>query len=163
MLAAGIQLLVKILVIARASGGLGLGCLLSHKRGKMICPTCQTDSTHIKIIRNRVGCHKCMGFSETSKTDKVLTYVADRITEQQVQYEGDMITPYVVDKSTNNVIVNESFVDAYPEQSTGIFTREELGKAGYEELKPPANDDNGEGITFSGDQEESIREILDEN
>lgn len=127
----------------------------------MICPTCQTDSSHIKVIGNRTGCHSCLGFAETGgKTDKILTYNADRITEQHIQNEGDLISPYTIDKSTNQVIVNESFIDKYPDQAATIFKEEELQAAGYGELKPQENDDTGEGIEFVGDESDAIEEVI---
>lgn len=130
----------------------------------MICPTCSAESQHIKVIGDRTGCHNCMGFSETGgpKTDKILTYSADRITEQQIQNEGDLIPPYLVDKSTNQVTVNQDFIDKYPNQAANTFSQEELKATGNEELKPPENDDDGSGIEFNGSQEEAIKEITDE-
>lgn len=128
----------------------------------MICPTCNTESHHIKVIGDRTGCHNCMGFSETggSKTDKILTYTADRVTEQQIQHEGDMITPYIVDKSTNQAIVNQDFVDKYPDQAAVTFSQEELKASGNENLKPPESDDNGSGIEFNGSQEEAMEGVI---
>lgn len=131
----------------------------------MICPTCQTESHHIKVIGDRAICHNCGGFSETGgpKVDKILTYNADRITEQQIQHEGDMITPYIVDKSTNQAIVNQDFIDKYPNQAAQTFSQEELKASGNENLKPPEKDDDGSGIEFKGSQEEAMREVVDES
>lgn len=128
----------------------------------MICPTCNTESHHIKVIGDRTVCHNCGGFSETggSRTDRILTYNADRITEQQVQHEGDMITPYIVDKSTNQAVVNQDFIDKYPDQAAVTYSQEELKASGNEDLKPPENDDNGSGIEFNGSQEEATKEII---
>lgn len=129
----------------------------------MICPTCNTGSHHIKVLGDRTGCHNCMGFSETGgpKTDKILTYTADRITEQQVQHEGDLIPPYIFDKSTNQAIVNQDFIDKYPDQAAVTFSQDELKASGNENLKPSENDDNGEGIQFNGSQEEAMREVIE--
>lgn len=128
----------------------------------MICPTCNTESHHIKVLADRTACHNCGGFSETggSKTDKILTYNADRITEQQIQNEGDMIPPYTVDKSTSQVIVNQDFIDKYPNQAAQTFSQEELKASGNENLKPPENDDDGSGVEFKGSQEEAMQEIV---
>lgn len=130
----------------------------------MICPTCNTETSHIKLIADKIGCHSCMGFAETggTKTDKILTRSAERILEQQVQNEGDMIAPYIVDKSTNQVTVNQDFVDKYPDQAANTFTPDELTASGNEGLKPVANDDTGEEIVFRGSEEEAIKEIVDD-
>lgn len=130
----------------------------------MVCPTCQTESSHIRINTNgSMGCHACLGFSESggSGTDKILTRNASRITEQGLQYEQDLITPYVVDKSTNQAVVNEEFINLYPEQAAQTYTQEELKSVGQPDLKPAVNDDDGRGIEFTGDESESIREIIE--
>lgn len=128
----------------------------------MTCPTCQTETSHIKVIADKTGCHNCMGFSETggSSTDKVLTRSSERVLEQQIQNEGDMITPYVVDKSTNKAVVNQDFIDMYPNQAAETFSQEELQATGNENLKPAVNDDTGEGIEFVGDESKAIEEIV---
>lgn len=129
----------------------------------MKCPTCTKDSSHIRITSSgAIGCHCCMGFSETggTKTDKILTRNATRITEQQVQYEGDMITPYVVDKSTNQVVVNEDFIDMYPEQAAQTYSPDELRSVGQPDLKPTVEVDDGQGIEFVGSEQEAVKEIV---
>lgn len=129
-----------------------------------VCPTCQTKTSHIKVIGDRTGCHNCMGFSETggSSTDKILTRSSERVLEQQVQGEGDMITPWIVDKSTNQVVVNQDFIDKYPNQAAETFTQEELKASGNESLKPVENDDTGGGIEFKGDEREAIQQIVEQ-
>lgn len=130
----------------------------------MQCPTCSSESTHIHVnTKGTISCHKCGGFSESggSNTDKILTRNATRITEQQLQYEQDLITPYVVDKSTNQAVVNEEFINLYPEQAAQTYTQEELKSVGQPDLKPIANDDTGKGIEFKGDDTEAIKEVLD--
>lgn len=131
----------------------------------MLCPTCSNESSHIRINPNgAIGCHMCMGFSETggSPTDKILTRNAPRIVEQQVQYEADMITPYVVDKSTNQVVVNEDFIDLYPEQAAQTFSREELKQVGQEWLESTPDTDDGQAIEFTGDEKQAIDAIVKE-
>lgn len=131
----------------------------------MTCPTCQKDSSHIRInVDGTMGCHNCMGFSETggTKTDKILTRNATRITEQQIQHEGDMITPYVVDKSTNQVVPNEDFVALYPNQAAQTYSKDELKSIGQEGLTPEIDIDDGQGIEFVGDEKEAIHEIVEE-
>lgn len=127
----------------------------------MICPTCKKDSARIQVIGGRVGCSNCFGTSESggSRTDKILTYNADRITEQQVQNEGDIITPYIVDKNTHQAIVNDDFVQKYPTQALGIFSRDELDSSGFTDLQASEEDDGAE-VEFSGDQKESIGKIV---
>lgn len=130
----------------------------------MTCPTCSTESSHIHVNTNGgISCHECGGFSESggSRTDKILTRNADRITEQQIQYEGDLITPYVVDKSTSKAVVNEEFINLYPEQAAQTYTQDELKSVGQSDLKPAVNDDDGRGVEFSGDDSEAIKEIVD--
>lgn len=130
----------------------------------MICPTCQAESSHIRIETNgSMGCSNCLGFSETggSSTDKILTRNAPRITEQALQYEQDLITPYVVDKSTNQAVVNEEFINLYPDQAAQTYTPEELKSVGQPDLKPTSGVDNGKGIEFTGDESESIGEVIE--
>lgn len=103
-----------------------------------------------------------MNFSETSgKTDKLLTRASERVLDQQIQHEGDMITPWTVDKSTNKVEVNQDFIDKYPEQAAGIFSEQELKQSGNDTLKPQDHSDD-EGVTHSGDQEQAIKEMINE-
>lgn len=131
----------------------------------MICPTCSTDSAHIRVETNgKTGCHNCLGFSESggSPTDKVLTRASSRITEQQIQHEGDMQTPHIVDKSTNRVVVNEEFINLYPEQAAQTYTQEELKSVGQQDLKPAVDTDDGKGIEFSGNEDEAIEEIIND-
>lgn len=129
----------------------------------MKCPTCKTESAHIRIDKSGVHCHACGGFGETSgATDKILTRNATRIVEQQVQYEGDMITPYKVDKSTNQVVVNEDFIDLYPNQAAQTYSDAELKSVGQEGLKTSISVDDGKGIEFAGDEQEAIKEIVNE-
>lgn len=130
----------------------------------MLCPTCSKDSTHIHITAyGSIGCSNCMGFSETggSQTDKILTRNSNRITDQQIQYEQDLITPYIIDKSTNKPIVNQDFVDLYPTQAAGTFSPEELKASGNETLQTVIETDTKEDIQFSGDEEEAISGILE--
>lgn len=128
----------------------------------MICPTCSHESTHIRIDSRGTGCHNCRGFSESggSRTDKILTRNADRITTEQVQYEGDMITPYIVDKTTNRAVVNEEFINLYPDKAASTYTADELKSVGQPDLKSSVNDDDGEGIEFIGDEKEAIDDIV---
>lgn len=130
----------------------------------MTCPSCSKPSSHIRINTDgSIGCHHCLGFSESggSKTDKILTRNATRITEQREQFEADMITPYVVDKSTNQVVINEDFIELYPNQAAETFSPEELRSVGQEGLKASVEVDNGQGIEFSGSEEEAIGAIVE--
>lgn len=128
----------------------------------MRCPICSKESSHIRIDSWGVGCHHCRGFSESggSSTDKLLTRNASRITDEQVQYEGDVITPYIVDKNTNQAVVNEEFINLYPEQAAQTYTKSELASVGQPDLKPAAVVQSTEGIEFSGDASEAIRDIV---
>lgn len=112
-----------------------------------------------------MGCHACLGFSESggSSTDKALTRNANRITEQQMQYEQDMITPYIVDKSTNQAVVNEEFINLYPSQSAGTFSDEELKSVGQSDLKQAfkSNNKEPENIEYSGDEKQGITDIIE--
>lgn len=128
----------------------------------MKCPTCQTESAHIRIDNTGIHCHKCGGWGETSgtPTDKILTRNAPRITEQQEQFEQDMITPYIVDKSTSKVVVNEDFIDLYPEQAAQTYTASELKSVGQEGLKPTTDIDDGKNIEFSGSEKQAIGDIV---
>lgn len=127
----------------------------------MKCPSCSEESSRIRVETDgTIGCHNCLGISETGgpKTDKILTRNSDRVTEQQIQNEGDMITPYVIDKNTKQVIPNEEFARRYPNQAAETFTekeREDLGVA-------PAivDTDDGKGIKFEGNEEEAIEEVV---
>lgn len=129
----------------------------------MICPTCQTESAHIRVDNNGIHCHECGDYSESggTPTDKILTRNATRISEQQEEYEGDMITPYVVDKSTSKVVVNEDFIALYPNQAAETYTPEELRSVGQEGLKPNVDIDDGQGIEFSGEESKGIKDIIE--
>lgn len=129
----------------------------------MQCLTCFKDSTHIRVTANgTIGCHNCMGFSESggSSTDKILTRNAARVTDEQIQYEGDMITPYVIDKTTNQPVVNEEFLNLYPDQAAGTYTADELKSVGQPDLKPPEAEDKS-NIEFSGDENTAIADIIE--
>lgn len=128
----------------------------------MICPTCQHETTHIRIDSHGIGCHNCRGFSESggTSTDKILTRNSHRVTEEQMQYEGDIITPYIVDKNTNKPIVNEEFINLYPEQAAGTYTQQELKSVGQSDLKQSVAEEDDKGIEFTGDEEDAIGGIL---
>lgn len=130
----------------------------------MKCPTCQTETAHIRLdVDGTLTCHSCGKFSQTggSKTDKILTRASNRVTEQQIQHEGDMIPPYTVDKNTKEVIPNEAFMEMYPHQSAETYTKEELANAGF--TPPPTeNTDKGEGIEFKGDTKQGISDVINE-
>lgn len=130
----------------------------------MICPTCNTESTHIRIDSHGTGCHNCRGFSESggSQTDKILTRNAERITTEHIQYEGDIITPYVVDKNTNKAVVNEEFINLYPEQAAQTYSQDELKSIGQPDLRPREVADDTQGIEFSGSEETAVKEIMGE-
>lgn len=130
----------------------------------MTCPTCSHETSHVRVERGIVGCHSCMGFSETggSSTDKILTRSSERVLEQQVQNEGDMITPYVVDRSTNQAVINQDFIDMYPNQAANTFTQEELRSSGNENLTPVQDDSMDEDVEFRGDEKQAIKEIINE-
>lgn len=128
----------------------------------MLCPNCNTNSGHIKLVGDSIRCHACGEFSETGGTsiDKILTRNSTRVSLQQHEYEQDMITPYVIDKSTNQVIVNQDFVDLYPEQSAQTFTQEELKSSGNETLKVTVEQDD-KGVEFKGDEKKAIGDIIE--
>lgn len=128
----------------------------------MICPTCSQESTHIRIDDKGIGCHNCRAFSESggSRTDKILTRNASRVTDEQIQYEGDLITPYVVDKTTNRAVVNEEFINLYPEQAAQTYTASELKSVGQPDLQPSVELDDGKGIEFNGDESQAIGAIV---
>lgn len=131
----------------------------------MRCPTCSKNSSHIRVNADgSIGCHNCLGFSETggTPTDKILTRNATRVVEQQEQYEQDMITPYVVGKSTNKVVVNEDFIDLYPNQAAQTYSPDELKSVGQIGLKPSESKDDGEAVEFKGDEKSAIKEIVNE-
>lgn len=133
----------------------------------MICPRCSLPSTHFKILGDVMVCHSCGDFSESGgvKTDMILTRNSARVAEEQHQHEGDLIPPYVYSKSENKPIVNEDFIELYPDQATGIYTDGELALAGYADLKSERLANRGEDtdgeIHFTGDENEAIKEIID--
>lgn len=110
----------------------------------------------------RITCYSCGNFSESggSRTDKILTRNASRITDEQVQYEGDTLTPYIVDKSTNQAVVNEEFINLYPDQAAQTYTADELKSVGQQDLKSVEVTDMNEGIEFNGDSEQAIGDIV---
>jgi len=129
----------------------------------MTCPTCNAETAHIKVeVDGSVTCHECGGFSESggSKTDKVLTRNASRVTEQQLQHEADMIPPYKLDENTRQVVPNEDFMELYPNQAAETFTEEELSDAGYAGLKKRTVKNGDKGIKFKGHARDGIKEII---
>lgn len=129
----------------------------------MICLSCSTDSMRINISKSgNITCHNCGSFSESggSSTDKLLTRNASRITDEQVQYEGDTITPYVVDKNTNQAVVNEEFINLYPEQAAQTYNKSELASVGQPDLKPAEVEQDNSGVEFVGDAETAIGDIV---
>jgi len=72
-----------------------------------------------------------------------------------------MITPYIVDKSTNRAVVNEEFINLYPDKAAEMYTADELKSVGQPDLKPAVNDDDGKGVEFAGSEEEAISGIVE--
>lgn len=133
----------------------------------MICPRCSINSTHLKVVGDALLCHSCGGFSESGgvKTDMILTRNSARIIEEQHQHEGDLIPPYVYSESQSKPVVNEDFIELYPDRAVETFDDAELAEVGYPDLKSEVIANRGEEareqVTFSGNEQEAIKEIVD--
>lgn len=128
----------------------------------MICSTCSNESNHIRITARGMTCHNCGGWAETAggAADKILTRNASRVTTEHIQYEGDVITPYIVDKVTHKPIVNEDFINLYPDAAGSTYTADELKSVGQPDLKPAVTEKDMTGIEFSGDESEAVSAIV---
>jgi len=74
-----------------------------------------------------------------------------------------MIPPYVFDKATKQVKVNDDFVELYPNQAAETFTKAELKEAGHTNLTKQTEKDDGEPIQFKGEAKNAIQEIVRQN
>lgn len=104
----------------------------------MICPRCSQE-THRLISRGGVtACADCRGLSEAAgaNVSNILTRNSERIRAQQHQFEGDLITPHVIDKAQGKLVPNEDFMARFPDKIATYFTEAELKAAGYS--KPDA-------------------------
>lgn len=80
--------------------------------------------------------HRGMSEAKGANVSNILTRNSDRVRQQQLRHEGDMILPHVYDKLTNKLIPNPDFVKKYPDRLTTYFTAEDLKHHGYD--KPEA-------------------------
>lgn len=102
----------------------------------MICPNCQKPTGRLRFYRGRGYCAKCLGVSEAAgfKIDGSLTRSADRIREQQMRHEGDLIMPHMFDHNTKTLVPNPDFIKRYPDRVTSSYTQTELEKAGHSKV-----------------------------
>lgn len=102
----------------------------------MICNTCQTHTTRIKVIDGVDSCPSCGGFSEVSNkaVDGLNSRNSLRVRSESVKMEGDTILPHKYDKASRSVTVNDEFVRLHPDKAINVYTASELKKAGYGKL-----------------------------
>ena len=99
----------------------------NHPTSRMIIDTAP-DGTRRKVCAE----HRGMSEAKGTNVSNILTRNSDRIRQQQLRYEGDMILPHTYDKLTNKFIPNPDFVDRYPDKLLTYFTPEELKSHGYD-------------------------------
>ena len=102
----------------------------------MICPNCQQPTSRLRFYKGRAICAREMGLSEAGgvKVDGVLTRNADRIREQQMKYEGDLIMPHMFDHNKRELVPNPDFIKRYPERITDTYSQDELEAAGHSQI-----------------------------
>lgn len=102
----------------------------------MICSTCQSSVSRIKIVRGVESCSACSGFSEVSSVavDGLNSRNSLRVRSESVKREGDTILPHAYDKARRDVGVNADFIRLHPDKALNFYTQSELKKAGYAKL-----------------------------
>lgn len=119
------------------------------------CNSCNTDARHIIIDRHGERCEFCGGVSLTSgSTDKVHSRNIFSIRQSSQEFEGDLITPWTVDKNSGQRIINQDFVDRFPDQAFNYYTEDELQKLGLTKLAEKAESDRAEAI--GGQDEDDV-------
>lgn len=103
----------------------------SHPTSRMIIDTAP-DGTRRRICAQ----HRGMSEAKGANVSNILTRNSDRVRQQQLRHEGDIILPHTYDKLTNKLVPNPDFVRLYPNQLPTYFTPEELKQHGYD--KPEA-------------------------
>lgn len=105
----------------------------------MMCRTCSTNSSRIKVIHGTDVCTNC-GLVETggSKIDGSVTRNSFRVREQQQQHKADMTPIWTYDKHSKKVKANTEFIKQFPEQAQKTFTSSELKDVGITKLKGKA-------------------------
>lgn len=106
----------------------------------MICRTCNTKSSRIKVIDGADYCNNCANLTETGglHIDGSITRNSFRVREQQQAYKSDLTPPHVWNKNSRKLDVNKDFVKLFPEQAQKTFTNDELKSVGITKLKGKA-------------------------
>lgn len=103
----------------------------NHPTSRIIIDT-DSDGNRRKVCAE----HRGMSEAKGANVSNILTRSSDRVREQQLRHEGDIILPHQYDKLTNKYIPNPDFVRLYPDKLPTYFTAEELKQHGYD--KPEA-------------------------
>lgn len=132
----------------------------------MTCNSCQAKTTRILTTKDgRDRCPNCYPMAITGKSqDRLITRSSQRVRDQQIQFEGDMIPPHTYDKTERKLKPNQDFLDRFPEQAHNYFTPTELKKAGVASKyhkKKEAKDN--EPIEHKGSAKKAIKKIVGKN
>lgn len=127
----------------------------------MICPNCNQTTARLMVYQNGVkACARCLGMSESAgvKVDGTLTRNSDRIREQQLRHEGDLIAPHIFDKNTKSLKPNPDFIKRYPDRLPNFYSQKELESAGHskagevfkkhKQAKEAHQRDQNRGVTY---------------
>lgn len=136
------------------------------------CDNCGKEANHIVITAVEEYCEHCGGIATTGgvRTDGLASRSIFSIRETQKAMEGDLLTPFVADQNSGNMIINEEFIKLYPDQAHQYYTEEELKAQGLDKLAEKVAVDrenfvkgqDDSDVEFSGEfSEESVKQIVD--
>jgi len=127
----------------------------------MVCRTCGEESAYIKITSGGVElCSNCGGFSESSgvDTDNIITRSSQRVRQQHITSEGDQILPHIYDRNQKKAVVNQDFIDKYPNRVKDSYSKQELKKMKW--VQPKMKQDVKAGkVEFEGTPD--VKGVLD--
>ncbi len=103
----------------------------------MRCSTCNSETSHIRVVNGVECCPNCTSMSEAggTRTDGLLSRNSFRIRHDSIMNEGDTLPPHAYNKHSRKVEPRDDFVRRFPDKAPDYFSRQELDKAGYKKLK----------------------------
>lgn len=136
----------------------------------MICSTCNSETSHVKVVHSIEYCSNCSGISENRATEDIITRASSRIRIESVKYEGDMLNPQKYDKSTKKVVPNEEFLKLHGIRAKNFFSESDLNVGGYRKLSRKIREADivvrkeksklQRSVLHEGDKKERIQELL---
>ena len=139
------------------------------------CDNCHKEANHIVITADKEYCEHCGGIGATGgvRTDGLASRSIFSIRESQKAMEGDLITPYTYDQNQGKMVINQDFIDKYPDQAHNYYSEDELQKMGLNELADKVKLDreasvkgqDATDVEFSGElNEEALQDrVVDVN